>query len=1001
MFSKRGINAAEPRLARLGKWIAIATLTAVLSACSSGGNDDGGIIGTGIMLDGTTSSTRTYASNDIEIKARSGERSTAAIANTGRFSATEVKGDGPYLLRADLGNGDYLYGIGHDDGTGSVRRNIHSYTDAAVRNWFATNGLDVDGAFAGTQAITSLPTEAEIDGILNSLFAIVAAVLGDYNLSETNLATTSYDANDTGVDLYLDSNPVLVNNGNITIIVTDQDTLTLTQASTNVPLTTDLTAVDNQAPSAPSAVRALASASNEIVVVWESAIDNIGVTAYQVFRDGNLIVTTPYPVYTDTNLSSNTDYSYTVVAIDASGNASVTSTPAISQTLAAVDSMAPPAPQSVVLTPAISNMRISWAQIEINDVAAFKISRSIGTDAPTTLANVTATFLTDFSVMSGTEYCYQIAAVDASGNESAATSVACESTLGSTVTTGSTPIDNPDNTPSTGDLTAPMVDVSGLLCTEVLDRNISQNTTLSKGCYLANSGISVEEPANLTLQPGVVIKFGSGDDLVVSAGASLTANGTATDPIVLSGSESTPGFWNGIHFSYTNSTKNLLDHVQVEYAGGGSAEAGINTTANGSFPTRVSISNTSMLYSSEFGFNFDSGTLVDKFDRNRVTGNRIAGQIEPAAATSIINTGSYTGNTIDKLLLTTTGIESAATFDNIGIPFLAGNITVAAKLDIKPGVTIEFRSGAQITVNSAGTLSAIGTTTNPILLTATEPTPGYWNGVRLVFSNTGNTLEHVTIEYGGSAASDTGNLVLTANSSNPTRLSASNLVLRNSQTNGFSIDNGSNLAKFDNVTSTMNQRAGYVATAMARFIGTGSNFMGNTEDLIRVGNGSVDADSTWRNHGVPYSIAGLSISTKLDIDPGVSMIMDAGAGIRIDSNGALSANGTAALPIVFTGKESTPGYWDGIHFIYSPTINNKLAHVVVEYGGGGSSNPADTGNITMTCNGSNPSRVQISDTALNFSLGWGLFIDNTGCTATIGTNVSYSGNGQGAVNLAP
>ncbi len=975
------------------KGIAIAILTVALSACS-GGSDDGGIIGTGIMLDGTTSSTRTYASNEIEVKAKSGERSTAIIATGGRFSAEDVMGTGPYMMRADLGNGDYLYGIGYEDDAKRVTRNIHSYTDAALRNWFATEGLSIDDTFAGTQPIENLPSEAEMDAILSRIFAIVAAVLSDYNLADTNLATTNYDANDTGVDLYLDRNPVLINNGNITIVVTQQGTLTSTQASTNVPLTTDLTAVDNEPPSIPGSVRALASASNEIVVVWEPSTDNIGVTEYEIFRDAVSIATTPYPVYTDTNLMSDIDYSYHVVAIDASGNASPSSIPATSQTLAAVDSTAPPAPQSVTLTPATGSMGISWNQTEIGDVAAFNISRSEGTGVATELANVSANFLTDFSVMSGTEYCYQVTAVDASGNESPPTTVACANTLGTTVGTITTPV-------STDALTAPMVDVSGLACTELLDATFTENTTVLAGCYLANRFISVSTPANLTLQPGVVIKFGSGFGLTIGAGASLTAEGTETNPIVFTGLETTPGYWKGLTFNNSNSLNNRLDHVQLEYAGGGSNNAAaITVNASSSNPSRVAISNTSILNSSSLGFNFDNDALIDKFDRNRVTGNARMGRVEPTSATAIAATGNYTGNTLEGLVLTSASIDKATTFDDIGVPYQAVDfVSVNARLDIKPGAEIVFGAGRGMTVNSAGTIYAVGTATDPILLTSVEPTPGFWRGLNISFSNTGNVLDHVIIENGGSQTTDTGNLIVRANSSNPSRLSASNLTLRNSQTNGFSIDSSTNLTRFENITSTLNQRAGSVDVPMVGMLGTGSNFTGNVEDVIRVSIGSTGTDTTWLNHGVPYSITRFTINSRLDIDPGVMMIMDAGGSINVNSSGAISANGTAAQPIVMTGLESTPGYWDGLNISFSPTVSNNLEHVVIEYGGGGTTNPANAGNITLDCNTSNPSRLQLSDTALNFGLGWGLFIDNSGCTVTIGTNVTYTGNGVGEVNM--
>ncbi len=975
------------------KWIVLALFSLSVVACGGGGTDDGGIIGTGIRLDGTASSSRAYASNDIEIKARSGERSTAAIASNGRFSSTAVEGTGPYLMRADLGNNEYLYSIAYDDGTGDANRNLHSYTDAAARNWFATNGLDIDAEFEGGQAIDALPTQAQIDAILNSLFAIVAAVLGEYNLSGTDLASTSYDANGAGVDLYLTSNPVLVNQGNITIIVTDQTTQTLTEASANVPLGTDFTANDTQAPSAPTALRALASALNEIVVVWEAATDNIGVTAYQVFRDGDLIATTPFPVYTDTNLSSNVDYSYTVVAIDASGNPSNASATATSQTLADVDTQAPPEPQSLMLTPNSNNMQISWSQSAISDVAAFNVSRSVGTGVSSTLANVTATFMTDTNIMSGTEYCYQVTAIDASGNESDPTPVTCATTAGTTVTT---PIDT-GTPPDTTDLTAPLVDVSNMVCTETIDNDIDVNTTLSAGCYLANSGITVSEPANLTLQPGVVIKFGSTEEIFVSSGASLTAQGTASNPIVLTGQETTSGFWKGVRFFYSNSNRNILDHVQIEYAGGG-VDANIETVATSSNPTRVAISNTSLINGSEYGFDFQNGTLLDKFERNRVTGNAQPGVLSPYMVGTLGSDSTYSGNTTDAIRVRNNDLESDTTFERLDVPYRLGDLRLEAKLTINPGVTMEFTSGSQLFVTDAGTLVASGNATNPILMTSTEATPGFWDGVRLFYTNTGNILEHVTIEYGGAAATDSGNLVISAYTSSPSRLIANNVTLRNSQSNGFVIDSGASLQQFDNITSTGNGRPGIVDTLSAHLIGPGGNFIGNAEDVIRVKSGDIEADVTWRGLNVPYSIAGLRIEDILEIAAGATLIMDAGSEIFVTSSGALRTVGTAAQPVVLTAKEPIPGYWDGIRLFYSPTVNNSLTHTVVEYGGGGTADPATTGNIRMSCFDTSPSRLTLTNTSLDFSLGWGLYMDPNGCIATEGAGVTYSGNGLGDIN---
>ncbi|GAA1973430.1 discoidin domain-containing protein [Amycolatopsis minnesotensis] len=55
---------------------------------------------------------------------------------------------------------------------------------------------------------------------------------------------------------------------------------------------------------------------------WAEATDDVGVTGYDVLRDGKVIATTTTPAYTDTGLTPGTAYRYTVRARDAAGNTS-------------------------------------------------------------------------------------------------------------------------------------------------------------------------------------------------------------------------------------------------------------------------------------------------------------------------------------------------------------------------------------------------------------------------------------------------------------------------------------------------------------------------------------------------------------------------------------------------------------------------------------------------------------------------------------------------------
>jgi glucose/arabinose dehydrogenase/chitodextrinase len=88
-------------------------------------------------------------------------------------------------------------------------------------------------------------------------------------------------------------------------------------------VTVDAENADTQAPSTPGGLTATAPAPDRVELAWQAATDNVGVTGYEVYRDGALITTLGQVTsYTDVAVSPRTTYDYAVRAIDAAGNRS-------------------------------------------------------------------------------------------------------------------------------------------------------------------------------------------------------------------------------------------------------------------------------------------------------------------------------------------------------------------------------------------------------------------------------------------------------------------------------------------------------------------------------------------------------------------------------------------------------------------------------------------------------------------------------------------------------
>ncbi|MEK5475472.1 lytic polysaccharide monooxygenase [Paenibacillus sp. FSL R5-0407] len=181
--------------------------------------------------------------------------------------------------------------------------------------------------------------------------------------------------------------------------------------------------VDTQAPTAPSSLAFSGVTSTSVNLSWSASSDNVGVTGYRIYNGTNQIAAVSGSTlnYNVTGLTANTAYSFQVKAVDAAGNLSAASnTVNVTTSQVVNDTQAPTAPGNlhVMGTPTSSSVTLMWSPSTDNvGVTGYKIYRG------TTLAGTVSGTTTEYTVSglsASTSYTFTVRAVDAAGNESAA-----------------------------------------------------------------------------------------------------------------------------------------------------------------------------------------------------------------------------------------------------------------------------------------------------------------------------------------------------------------------------------------------------------------------------------------------------------------------------------------------------------------------------------------------------------------------------------------------------
>lgn len=133
---------------------------------------------------------------------------------------------------------------------------------------------------------------------------------------------------DTTVPYAVSWNTTTATNGPHTLTAVARDVANNLTPSAGVTVTVNNPVPDTQAPTIPTGLTAAPASLTQIDLNWNASTDNVGVTGYEIFRNGVMVASIAGTAYRDGSLAPNTRYMYVVSAFDAAANRSGLSTPA-------------------------------------------------------------------------------------------------------------------------------------------------------------------------------------------------------------------------------------------------------------------------------------------------------------------------------------------------------------------------------------------------------------------------------------------------------------------------------------------------------------------------------------------------------------------------------------------------------------------------------------------------------------------------------------------------
>lgn len=543
--------------------------------------------------------------------------------------------------------------------------------------------------------------------------------------------------------------------------------------------------------------------------------------------------------------------------------------------------------------------------------------------------------------------------------------------------------------------------------TTLADTEIATWPALSNASsYVVSGDLTID--GELTLAPGS--NFALDENVLVTVNGAIIATGDAANRIgITTSDEQQTLLWKGFYI-VSGDARNSFDFVDISYGGntpinfaGVDFETAIGVGRNG----KVSVTNSTFSNNQGYGLYVEeTGGQVETFSLNTFEGNTTGVGLPMDEVDAIDGTSSYANNTqaAVEVFGSTYDETRTSTWSDLGSDAayrITSNVNIDGELTLAPGVDIVLDEDVLVTVANTGALIADGTMNENITFNSSNVAGGLnWKGIYVISGSALNKFNYVVLSNSANSPINFAGVDFPAGvgvGANG-KASVTNSTFTDNPGYGLYVEEtGGQIDTFsDNTFSNNLQGVGAPADEIDAIAGN-STFSNNSQADVEIFATTLDVTKnvTWNAlaGSATYRITGqLNIDGTLTIAPGAFFEIDEDVQIRVETGGALIADGTDVAGITFTSSNIGGGIlWKGIYFL-SSSNQNLIDHCEVAYGGNSEHNFSGTdhkANIAVN----NGAVLTVTNSAVSNSGGSGIYSKGImNDFGGVGANNTFTGN---------